>query len=87
MSRYKVGDRVFVQGRAAKVVWFRENPNEIEAIDEYIVEFENKQRRFIMSRELHSKQGESMKDREDDSDYCQSQTYQGGDQVIEPFRP
>jgi hypothetical protein len=87
MSRYKVGDNVFIQGRPAKVVWFSENPNEIEAIDEYIVEFEDKQRRFIISGELDSKQRESMKDREDNGDYCQRQTYQGRDQVIEPFRP
>ena len=55
--------------------WFLENPSEIEAMDEYIVEFEDKQRRFIVSAELHSKQRQAMKDREHDSDYCQRQTY------------
>jgi hypothetical protein len=62
MSRYKVGDTIVVQGKLARVVWFRENPSEIEAMDEYIVEFEDKQRRFIVSAELHSKQWQAMKD-------------------------
>lgn len=75
MPRFKVGDTVLLQGRPARVVWLRENPSEIEAMDEYIVEFEDKQRRFIVSGELHSKQSQSMKDRERDSDYCQRQTY------------
>ena len=75
MPRLKVGDTVQLQGRTARVIWFRENPSEIEAMDEYIVEFEDKQRRFIVSGELHSKQRQSMDDRERDSDYCQRQTY------------
>ena len=75
MSRYKLGDTVLVQGKRATVVWFHENPSEIEAMDEYIVEFEDKQRRFIVSAELHSKQRQAVKDREHDSDYCQRQTY------------
>ena len=75
MSRYKVGDTVLVQGKRATVVWFRENASEIEAMDEYIVEFEDKRRRFIVSAELHPKQRQPMKDREHDSDYCQRQTY------------
>jgi hypothetical protein len=62
MSRYKVGDTVLVQGKRARVVWFRENPSEIEAMDEYIVEFEDKQRRFIVSAALHPKQRQAMKD-------------------------
>ena len=62
MSQYKVGDTVLVQGKRARVVWFRENPSEIEAMDEYIVEFEDKQRKFIVSAELHSKQRQAMKD-------------------------
>jgi hypothetical protein len=56
MSRYKLGDTVLVHGKRATVVWFRENPNEIEAMDEYIVEFEDGQRRFIISAQLNSKQ-------------------------------
>ncbi len=75
MPKHKVGDTVVLQGRSARVVWLRENPSEIEAMDEYIVEFEDKQRRFIVSGELHSKQSQAMKDRERDSDYCQRQTY------------
>jgi hypothetical protein len=62
MSQYKVGDTVLVQGKRARVVWFHENPSEIEAMDEYIVEFEDKQRRFIVSAELHSKQRQAMND-------------------------
>ena len=55
MSQYKVGDTVLVHGKRATVVWFRENPSEIEVMDEYIVEFDDKQRLFIVSGELHSK--------------------------------
>jgi hypothetical protein len=62
MSRYKLGDTVLVHGKPATVVWFRENPSEIETMDEYIVEFEDKQRRFIVSGELHSKQRQPLKD-------------------------
>jgi hypothetical protein len=75
MPTYKVGDTVLVEGRPARVVWFRENPNEIQAMDEYIVEFEDKQRRFIVSAELHSKQGQAMNNRERDSDHCHGQRY------------
>jgi hypothetical protein len=74
MLRYKVGDTVLVQGKPAKVVWFHENANEIEAMDEYIVEFENKQRRFIVSAELHPKQRQAVNNRERDRECCQSQT-------------
>ena len=62
MSRYKVGDTVLVQGKRTTVVWFRENPSEIEAMDEYIVEFQDKTRTFIVSGELHSKQRQAVKD-------------------------
>ena len=75
MAKYKVGDTVVLQGRRARVVWLSENATEIEAMDEYIVEFEDKQRRFIVSGELHSKQSQSINDRERNSDYCQRQTY------------
>jgi hypothetical protein len=46
MARYKVGQTIEVEGRRGKIVWVSENPSEIEAMDEYIVEFDNKQRRF-----------------------------------------
>jgi len=52
MARYKVGDTVTLQGERATVVWLSENPAEVEAMDEYIVEFENKQRRFFIASEL-----------------------------------
>ena len=70
MPRYKLGDTVFVDGRAAKVVWLSENPNEIEPMDEYIVEFEDKQRRFMMSHQLASKELPAMQNREHDGDSC-----------------
>ena len=54
MARYQVGETVTVQGRHGKVVWLSENPNEIEAIDEYIIEFEDKQRRFLVASELET---------------------------------
>jgi hypothetical protein len=46
MSRFQVGDIVLVGGRPARVLWLRENATEIEAMDEYIIEFEDKQRPF-----------------------------------------
>ena len=69
MPKYKVGDTLVVDGRKAKVVWFRENPNEIEAMDEYIVEFEDKQRQFVVSSTLAQKL-QTMHDREHNSDPC-----------------
>jgi hypothetical protein len=75
MPRFKIGDMVVVEGRPAKVVWFSENASEIEAMDEYIVEFENKQRQFIVSGDLYPKQGHPMNDRERDGDHCQPQSY------------
>ena len=74
MPRFKVGDTVELQGRRARIVWLGENTSEIEAMDEYIVEFENKERFFIVSSELGPKQSQSLNDRERDSDYCQRQT-------------
>ena len=56
MPRFKIGETVFAEGRKATVVWLRENANEIEAMDEYIVEFEDKQRQFVMSGRLEPKQ-------------------------------
>ena len=75
MSQYKVGDTVLVQGKRARVVWFRENPSEIEAMDEYIVEFEDKRRQFVVSSKLQSKQTETVQNRERDSDPRQRQTH------------
>jgi hypothetical protein len=75
MPRFKIGDMVVVEGRPGKVVWFSENASEIEAMDEYIIEFENKQRQFIVSGDLYSKQGHPMNDRERDGDHRQPQSY------------
>lgn len=52
MPRFKVGDMLRLQGQLAKVVWFSENANEIEELDEYIVEFQNKKRQFFLAAEL-----------------------------------
>ena len=75
MLRFQIGDTVVLEGQPGRIVWLRENANEIEAMDEYILEFEDKQRRFIVSSELRSKQNQSVNDRERNSDYCQRQTY------------
>ena len=75
MSRFHVGDIVQVDGRPARVVWLRENANEIEAMDEYIVEFVGEgQRRFVLSSAVESKQPESIHDRKPYSDSGQRQT-------------
>ena len=52
MARYKVGDTITLRGERGTVVWLSENPAEIEAMDEYIVEFEDKQRRFFIASDL-----------------------------------
>jgi hypothetical protein len=52
MSRFKLNDNLVLNGRRARVVWLMENPNEIEAMDEYIVEFDDKERQFFVSSEL-----------------------------------
>ena len=75
MPRFQVGDSVIIDGRPALVVWLRENANEIEAMDEYIVEFEDKQRRFVISSALESKQTASIHDRKPYSDSRQRQTH------------
>ena len=62
MARFKVGDTVELQGRTAKVVWLSENANEIEAMDEYILEFDDKQQRFIVSSEMSSEQSQPVQD-------------------------
>ena len=74
MPRFKVGDAISVQGRRATVVWLSENANEIEAMDEYIVEFDDKKRRFMVSGEL-TKQGEPVHNRKHDSDRRERQAY------------
>ena len=75
MPKFQVGDTVTVDGRPAHVVWLRENANEIEAMDEYIVEFDDKQRRFVLSSAVESKDTESIHDRKPYSDSRQSQTH------------
>ena len=62
MARYKVGDTVQLQGRRAKVVWLSEDANEIEAMDEYILEFDDKQQRFVISSEMLPKQSQPVQD-------------------------
>ena len=75
MPRFKIGDTVFLEGQLAKVVWFRENPSEIEAMDEYIVELENKQRQFAVSSALAAKKPQAVYNREHNRDSCHGQTY------------
>jgi hypothetical protein len=70
MPRYKIGDIVSVEGLSAKVVWLSENANEIEAIDEYIVEFEDRRRRFVISSELRPQPTQSIREREHEGDSC-----------------
>jgi len=69
MPRFNVGDVVSIEGRRARVVWLSENANEIEAIDEYIVEFDDKHRQFVISSKL-SKEVQSVHHRERNSDSC-----------------
>lgn len=52
MSRFKLGETIVLYGKRGKVVWLHENASEVEAMDEYIVEFEDSERRFFISREL-----------------------------------
>jgi len=52
MARFKLNDTLVLNGRRARIVWLRENPNEIESMDEYIVEFETRERQFFVSSEL-----------------------------------
>jgi hypothetical protein len=69
MPKYQVGDTVVVEGRKAKVVWLSENANEIEAIDEYMVEFEDRRRQFVISSALAQK-GQPVHDRDHNGDPC-----------------
>jgi hypothetical protein len=73
MPRFQVGDTVFLDGKQAKIVWLSENPNEIESMDEYIVEFEDKHRQFAISSTLGSKKHQSIHNREHNSDCCGDQ--------------
>jgi superfamily I DNA and RNA helicase len=75
MPRFKIGDTVFVEGRRATVVWLSENANEIEAMDEYILEFDDKQRRFVISSTLTAEKAPPGHNREHDTDRCHGQTY------------
>ena len=63
MSRVQVGDVVKIDDRPARLVWLRANANEIEPMDEYIVEFEDKPRRFVVGSAPESKQAASIHDR------------------------
>ena len=72
MSRFKVGDTVSIEGRRARVVWLSENPNEIEAMDEYIVEFEDKHRQFVVSSKLGPKETQPVPQGKRDSDSCRT---------------
>lgn len=75
MPRFQVGDIVIIDGRSARVVWLRENANEIEPMDEYIIEFEDKQRRFVLSSVLESKHAESIHDRKPYGDGCEPEAH------------
>ena len=70
MPRFKLNDTLVLNGRRARIVWLQENPNEIQAMDEYIVEFEDKQRQFVTSSTLEPKQRPPIHDRERNSDPC-----------------
>jgi hypothetical protein len=74
MPRFKIGDTVSLTGRKARVVWLSENANEIEAIDEYIVEFEDRHREFVMSSELEGKQPPPADERDHQRNPCHRQT-------------
>jgi hypothetical protein len=75
MARFNIGDTVVIEGQPAKVVWLRENANEIEPMDEYIVEFEDKHRQFVISSALVSQKVQALHNREHEGDPCHGQTY------------
>jgi hypothetical protein len=54
------------------VVWLSENANEIEAMDEYIVEFEDKHRQFVVSSKLGPKETQPVPQGKRDSDSCRT---------------
>ncbi len=70
MAKFKVGDTVVLDGHQARVVWLSENANEIEAMDEYIVEFEDKHRQFVTSSTLELEKLQTGHDREHNRDSC-----------------
>jgi hypothetical protein len=75
MARFKVGDPGLFEGRLAKVVWVSENANEIEPIDEYIVELEDKGRRFATSSALSPKKSQPLHNRKHKGDACRGEAY------------
>jgi len=72
MSRFKIGDTVSIEGRRARVVWLSENANEIEAMDEYIVEFEDKHRQFVISSKLAPEERQTVPHGKRDSNSCRT---------------
>lgn len=56
-------------------MWLSENANEIEAMDEYIVEFDNKQTQFVISSTLTANKSQPVHNGEQDTDRCHGQTY------------
>ena len=72
--RFKIGETIVLEGRSGRVIWLSENANEIEAMDEYIVEFEDKQRQFIISSQLLPDERQPVHDREHDGYPCEGQT-------------
>ena len=75
MPRFKIGDTVLLDGRSAKVVWLSENASEIEAMDEYIIEFEDKHRQFVISSTLGPEKPQPVHNRDHNSDPCHGQAY------------
>ena len=75
MPRFKIGDTIFLEGRRATIVWLSENANEIEAMDEYIVQFDNKQTQFVVSSTLTANKTQPVHDGKHDTDRCHGQTY------------
>lgn len=60
-----------LHGKKGTVVWLRENPSEIEPMDEYILEFEDHQRRFYTAAELGLQHPQTGDYREDERRSCQ----------------
>ena len=75
MTKFKVGETVVLEGHRARVVWLSENANEIEAMDEYIVEFEDKRRQFVVSSTLQPEQDPALHERDCNSEPGHRQAY------------
>jgi hypothetical protein len=75
MARFNIGDTVFVEDRRAKVVWLSENANEFEAMDEYIVESEDKRRQFVIGGTLAPEESQPVHNRRRDGDARHPQTH------------